>query len=276
MDLETADALSGQGAAAPDANVAPEVTSSAPSTEAVQENVAQPPAESKSAQPKPEENKIPYERFKEKVDEVNQYKTEALQLKNSLKELEAKMEERLPALPQPENPLIASVVKDLVSEGLEETAARALAKSVVKLAENQVQPIKHELETDRWINNFAEKHKDFDEIKDKMSEVYGALPKNAQMAVASDPVMLELLYSHVKFQNYEQEIEKAKKEGATSAYENKQIKAGVTSAPTAAALPENYDISSINQKIGEMSLEDYRVNRDKILKSLYGSTPPKR
>lgn len=265
MDLQQADAINQRGGYAPEA--APEVDAkpvSESSPEAVQEQVAQPPAESKPAQPKPEENKIPYDRFKEKVDEVNL-------LKNSLKDLEAKLEERLPPKPQLPDPLIENVVKDLVNDGLEETAARTLAKTMVKLAENQVQPIRHEVETNRWINDFADKHKDFDDVKGKLAETYSALPKNAQLAVASDPAMLELLYSYVKMQDYEQALERAKKEGATSAYENKQIKAGITSAPTAAAIPENFDISTLNEKVGNMSLKDYMVDREKILKSLYGN-----
>lgn len=251
-----------------DVNPAPVAEAAAPSPEAVQSEVANPPAESNSAQQKPEENKIPYDRFKEKVDEVNQYKNETLQLKNSLKELEAKLEERLPPMQQTENPLVQSVVKEMVDNGLEENAAKALATSMIKLAESQVQPIRHEVETDKWLSDFANKHPDFDE--NKIGEIFSALPKRAQLAVASAPEMLELMYSHAKVQGFEQELEKARKEGAAAAYDNKQLKAGVTSAPTAAAIPENYDISNINEKIGKMPLREYEANRDKILKSLYG------
>lgn len=220
------------------------------------------PQSAQGANPEVVEDKtVPYSRFKEVNDAKND-------LSRRLESLESQFQEQGDkSKPNP----VDEVVKTLVSKGMEEPNARALAESQYeltnKLIEEKVAPIQRstvQAEIDASIQDFASRHKDYYELEPEMYEVYKKLDPQTQNLVASSRGGIELLYGHVKAGKLQGALDEAYKNGVKKGYKTKRDKTAMTSEPgtsnTSTGLPTA-------KQIEDMSLDEYRKNRDKILRS---------
>lgn len=208
------------------------------------------------------EQNVPYARFKELVDEKNEFKTR-------FQELERKVTEG--ATPK-EDP-IEKRVKGLIEQGLDPKAAKLLVETARGISEEvsqaHLRPLQQQSaksKTDQWIESFSRTHSDFKELEPQMNEVFIALPDSTKrMLVADDSGKgLELLYSHVKSQRMEADKSKIQDEAARAALSNRDMKKALSSTPGASAAPVEGGFT--RESVGKMSTEEYRKNRDAIRK----------
>lgn len=245
-------------------------TATESSPEATQEVAANPPAESNPAaeqteQPSKEEKYVPYARFKEIIDSKNETAKELAALKAQMSTLDQRTKPQEPSL-------LDKAVNRLKNKGLEEEAAKELAGTMIDLANevasSKVKPVEEmtaQQEINNWMKDFAAEHKDFEELVPEMQKVYSAFPEKTQELLASDPVAVELIYSHVKRQKLEEELKSKFKEGVQSAYDNKLTKEGLSSSPTVAATPNKLT----REMIAAMSIEEFKKREaevDKLFK----------
>lgn len=235
------------------ANEAPQELGLASPPEQQTQAVAPPQEEAKSS-PQPKEENTPFHehpRFRELISEKNQ-------LKEQLSNMERVLQEKFESPKQ----TVSDIAKQkLVSLGLEDKAAQELLEAVKLVSsgytDQRLQPIEqahNQLETDAWIDSFSKEHKDFESLQPQMTQVFQALPKNTQYTIASDPMGLQLLYSHVKMQNMEKELKSSYQSGVEAGYKNKQSKSSITPSPAGSKAPPG----EITRKgIREMTPEKY-------------------
>jgi len=240
-----------------DVNPAPEA-----SAEATQEVAAQPPAESNPAaeQPAKEEKYVPYSRFKEIIDSKNETAKELASLRAQMSTLDQRTKPQEPSL-------LDKTVNRLKSKGLEEEAAKELAGTMIDLANEvagaKVKPVEEltaQQEIKGWMKDFASKNNDFEQLVPEMSKVYEAFPEKTQEMLASDPIAVELIYSHVKRQKLEEQLKSKFKEGVQTAYDNKLTKEGISSSPTVAATPSTLT----PEMIAAMTTEEFKKREAEV------------
>lgn len=222
------------------------------------------PAEANSVQ-KPKEESLPFHehpRFKELISEKNQ-------LRDQLSNMERILQERsAPPAPSPYD----TAKQKMVKLGLDESAAQELVDSMKTIAgaavDGRVQPMEAasvQREIDNWTSDLAKEHEDFDNLRPQMYEVFRALPDSIQQLVSSHPIGIRLVYDHVKAQNMEKELKSSYQNGVEAGYKNKQSKSSIAPAPVGSKNPPG----EITRKaIAEMSIAEYKKNRDKIMKNL--------
>lgn len=208
-----------------------------------------------------EDKTVPMSRFKEVIDQKND-------LSRRLESLESRYDEREER--NKPNP-VDEFEKSLISKGMEESNAKALAASQYeltnKLIDEKVAPIQKstvQAEIDASIQAFAAKHEDYYDLEPEMYEVYKTLDPQTQNLVASSKGGLQLLYGHVKSNKLQSDLDEAYKTGVEKGYKTKRAKTAMTSEPGASST--NTGLPTAKQ-ISEMSLEEYRKSRDKILRS---------
>lgn len=237
---------------------------SEPSAEASTESkeVVNTPEGEQPSQPVAEKEQPFHEhpRFKELIAEKNDYK-------ERLSKMETVLQEKFNPRPDP----FSQAQERLVKLGMKEDAAKEVLEAVKMVSSNytdqRVAPIEQsavKAEVDGWIDNFRRSHEDFDALEPKIYEAYKALPSITQQVIASDPMGLELLYDHVKVQNMKDELKKAESRGAKSAYENKQIKSGMSPTPGANNPPGGFT----RESIASMNNTEYAKNKAAIWAAL--------
>lgn len=237
-------------------------------SEESQEVQEKPPVEANSTPEQTEQNgepqkeqAVPYERFKEVVDQKNDFA-------NRLDSLESQIKRQSEATTS--DPL-DEAVKSLVDAGMEEPSARKLAKAqfdiASKVTEERIRPIEEStkrVESSSMIQDFADRHKDYYDLEPVMFEVYKTLDPETQLDIATKPKSLEMFYSYVKLENSKKSGDERYNQGVEDGYKNKQSKGALSSVSGARSKPEGIPTP---KEIGEMSLEDYRKVRDKVLKA---------
>lgn len=208
------------------------------------------------------DQKVPYPRFKEVIDQRNQYETQIKELRDQL----ARAQPQLTATQAPNAK--DKYVQKLVSGGMTQEAADILADTMLEAARESVAPYEQksvQREVDEWTQKFAQAHPDYNELEPKMYEVFTKLPRHTQDLIASDPKGLELLYGHVKSQVLEQRISQARQEGMDQAYQNRLDKGAVSGLPGSST---NAPQKLTRQAIAEMTQEEYLGRREEILKRM--------
>lgn len=200
-------------------------------------------------------------RFKALIDEKNQ-------LKQQLAELQTRMSGKL----EPKESPVEKVVQKFVKAGMKEDAARLLAESQYELGkdvvEERVAPVERaslEAQNDLMFSRFAESHKDYEEIRPKMAELFNALPDMVKAGLSSSPDGLDLLYSKAKASQVDEELKKAFEKGVQEGYKRKHDKSAV--APSTGASTGTPTSEYTEEQIAKMSLEDYRKHQSAILAS---------
>lgn len=252
-----------------------------PSTESApvenQAPEANPPAEESSAPAeKPEAKTIPYDRFKEVIDEKNALNTK-------LKEIEDRLnKQEQTAFSQAEVEKANRAVQKLMAQGVDESVAKLLADTMAEIAEEKVStrvaPVEQmsaKREVDSWVQDFARSHNDYDELKPRMEEVFSKLPEPMKNMVVADKLGLEMLYRYVKGVESESAVAKAKQDGRNEAYNNQKLKTAISgtpnSAPTQKNTPSVADIESMSIEQYRELVKKYPGGVDELLSKLNGN-----
>lgn len=225
-----------------------------------------PPAKENLAQANPtEEQKVPYPRFKELVDEKNQLKSQLEEMSLTLKEIK---EQSTPKQPSFDDVLIKEYTEGLgVDEGTAKKLIELQSKIVDHKVRNTVKPLEEatlQHEVDSWLSDFEKSHSDYKDLKGKMGDVFASLPEHTQTMLASDPKGLELLYGYVKAQNLEDLKKQSFEEGKTAAYENRLSKESVGSSPVSTSVQS--DLTA--EAVGKMSIKEYAEYKAKNLEKV--------
>lgn len=250
-----------------DANIATEenLSEEASSTSQSAENQSQENTKADAqAAPEKDENAQPFHqhpRFQELISEKNELKTKLSQMERILQE---KVE-------GPKQSPMDVATEKLKALGIEEKsakeildAARIASSGDVEGRLKSVEQASVQREIDSWLSDFAKSHDDYGKLEPQMYGVFQALPDQTQKLIASDPMGVQLLYDHVKQQNVQEELNKARQNGANEAYKNKQIKSSLS--PTTGGSknpPGEYTRSGI----AKMSTADYAKLRADINKA---------
>lgn len=235
-------------------------------TEVEQEQVVTPPTVENTATTEVSEDKsVPYTRFQEVIQKKNAHE-------QKIKELEDRLNQLQPAEKQAQTALDRQVAK-LVSRGMDENVARLIAETSSEIAQEQVSerlaPMERasvEKEMESWIDNFSKQHTDYKDLEPEMQKIFTNLPESTKSIVVSDKMGLELLYSHAKRQKLEQELGKKFQEGVSKAYDNKGLKAAVSSTPVTAKMPDN---TLTRESISKMGEEEYTRRKSEIVSAMF-------
>jgi hypothetical protein len=237
-------------------------TDSAPSAESTesapvdnQTTPAQPPIGEQPTQGKPDNKSIPYDRFKEVIEQKNQKDSHIKELEQRLAQLEGAFK---PSQEEKAN----KAVEKLVSAGVDPQVAKLLASTMEDVAtervEQRVNPVEQRnalMEVNSWVRDFAQSHKDYDELNPDMQKVFEAMPPQMQNLVVSDRLGLEMLYQYVKGVRSSQTVSQAKQEGRNEAYANQQLKAAMSGTPNSAPTPKGVPTEA---EIHAMSPKEYQ------------------
>lgn len=171
---------------------------------------ATPPAEAKSAL-ESEEQRVPYSRFKEVIEEKNN-------LGNRISELESQLQSMAEQNQGPS--AYDKALERFKNKGLDDTTARVLADSVVEIAneitDKRVSKVEENAsmnEVSIWTENLIKQHPDANQYIGIMEDIWSSMPAHTQDLIVSDPVGLELLYAKAKEYLVDDRIEQAKSEG---------------------------------------------------------------
>lgn len=233
-----------------------------------QADPAQPPAEEHSAQgDKPEVSEaVPYPRFKEVNDKAKSAEQRALEADRRAKELEARLaklesgsQERQSA--EQSQQRFSKAVSKLSALGVDQEAAKKLAEVVSELAgeevDSRVRPLAQataQQEITGWTREFARTHPDYEEMAPAMGEAYASLPQIMQDLISIDPKGLDLMYAYAKLPKMQEELGKARQEGAQEAYQNRRMKGAVSSTVGAGSSQPK---AMTEKDIADMSVKDY-------------------
>ena len=221
----------------PEAEEITQVSASESSTEETQEAVVTTPAEENSETKQPD-NRVPLPRFKEVIDQKNEYKTRLEKMEAELKAFKQGQTQ-----PQPQkDALLESQVQALMADGFEEQTAKAIVRTSDTLArsrsEEKVRPITQDAirrETDAWVQDFKTRTPDFNELEPEMAKVFVNLPEQTQDMIVSDPRGIEFVYAYVKNAQMDKVRKDAEARGTEKAYQTKGVKQALSS--TSGATP---------------------------------------
>lgn len=172
-----------------------------------------------------------------------------------------------------ENPA-DEILSDFTKAGLNPELAKVISNGIVKgstkVADKRVAPLESstlQQEVSNAVRTFAAAHKDYEQLKPQMAEVYENLPKDLADAIAMDRTgkSLELIYNHVKAVSVKEIEEAAFKKGIQEGFKQKQLKTSVSPSGGSSAPQTKGEYS--DKDIDEMSVADYKKLQAEILKS---------
>lgn len=212
------------------------------------------------------DNKVPYDRFQEVIQQKNEYAAR-------LEELERRLQVNEVAIGAKNKiDVTQKHVEKLVAAGMDRGAAEILIEATAGMTDekigNRVSPLEQKSlvqEAMAWTQAFARTHPDYDALQPKMYETFKALPEQTQNLVSSDPKGLEMLYSYVKMQNLPQIVEQSQKAATETAYDTKGLKQAMSSQPGASTSP---NLGFTRKQVEEMSLADYAKNKKQIFEQM--------
>lgn len=245
-------------------------SSAAPLPENDQSNATPGSAESSAGNDSVEKGKenLPFHehpRFKELIGEKNQLRAEVESLRSQVASTLQKREEIDPAEKQ---------FQRFKEAGVDEKTARLLAESQVEsardVADQRLAPIEAnaiQAEINRNVNEFASRHKDYDEVRPLMEKLYMSLPEKDKGALASSSRGFEWLYNTVKSDSIEDQVKKAYEKGKAEGYQNKKGKESFapTSGGTTKGITDYANLSE--EQIADMPMKEYNEHRMEIIKS---------
>ena len=248
---------------------APDVSLGASSTpEASTESVNTPPVENMGSEglgSNSGSNAIPYGRFKEVIDQKNEYAQRMEAMERRLSAYETSI------VQNKAHSAVEATVSKLVAAGLDANAAKLLIETQNELMESRfkerLDPIEQRnsaYEVKQWINSFSSTHKDYNAIEPHMERAFANLPQAQQNFVAGSPQGLEMLYWKVKGELANQMAPGQRQAGINQAYQTMGQKAAMSSTPGSA--PVKAALS--RESISKMDANEYAARRSEIMDAM--------
>jgi hypothetical protein len=238
--------------------------STEPSTVDSSEALATPPVEANSTLEQ-DEQRVPYSRFREVIDEKNS-------LGNRIAELESQLQEMAESHEGPS--AYDRALERFRKQGLDETAAKVLADSVQEMANevaekrvSKVEKMADLQETTRMVDDFAQTHPDAERYVPLMMDILESYPKQTQGLLSSDPVGLELLYAKAKEFLVDDQIEQARQEGIELGQQGLATKKAISGASGRGS--SRVEAFPDPEQIPGMPDEDYMKMRKTLLSPMY-------
>ena len=225
---------------------------------------ANPPAEENSAPEKEEGSKfVPYDRFKEVIDEKNQYASRFKELEDRLNGYESA--QRFSRQESTQNKALEILTKaglpkdsaEVLSQAMNEIAKQSVDSRVTPLEQMSVQRV-----IASWTRDFAQEHSDYEQLKPDMMKIYESLPEAMQNLTVADKAGLEMLYAYAKYQRMDKDVEKARQEGKNEAYKTQKLKGAVSNSPNSSPAPSP---NLTPEKIEKMSYSEWAKIRESLL-----------
>jgi hypothetical protein len=226
-----------------------------------QEAVLNPPLEGNPSEQNTEKA-IPYNRFKEVIDDRNLERAQRMALEARLRESQA------PRL-DPKVSEVEDAVKNYVAAGLTENAARVLVDNQLKLGRSQQADMKAELhgyKVNEWTRELKEGFKDYAEVSVEADKQFSQLSPEEKDEVMSSRRALHNFYKAVRSDYLEQKINKSFNDGATNAYKNQQLKQGMANSPGKAPVAANGGLS--RESLRNMSPDEFKKRLPEINEAL--------
>ena len=208
----------------------PEVKDVSMEASAIEGSEAQatPPADASQTALEQEEQRVPYSRFKEVIEEKNF-------LGSRIAELESQLQQMAESNQGPS--AYEKALERFRKQGLDENAARVLADSVQEvaseIAEKRVSPIEQQAalrDTMSMVDQFSEANPGAEKYVPLMMDILESYPKQTQMLIAADPVGLDLLYAKAKEFMVDEAIDQARQEGIEMGQQNLNAKRALSGA----------------------------------------------
>ena len=200
----------------------------AESAPAVTQPVGQnPPQEGNPVGQEGAEKHIPYDRFKQVIDERNQERVQREAAEKRLRDLNS------PRL-DPTHSEIEKTVQNYVAAGLSEQAARVLVDNQLSLVRSQQSELKSELhgyKVNEWARELKDQFKDYAEVSAEADKQFSSLNQNEQMEVMASRRALHNFFKAVRADVLEKKMASSYNEGANNAYKNQQLKQGMGNVP---------------------------------------------
>ena len=248
---------------APDVNVA----ASSP-VESAPESVNTPPMENMGSEGQTSNSgasSIPYGRFKEVIDQKNEYAARMEALERRLGAYETNI------VKSRQNSVVDDAVSRLTAAGLDANAAKLLVETQHQILEarfkERLEPLEQrntQYEVKQWINDFSAKHKDYNVLEPHMERAFANLPPQQQAFIAGSPQGLEMLYWKVKGELAVQQAPNLKQQGVNQAYQTMGQKAAMSSTPGSAPVKA----ALTKDSIANMSQSEYLARRNEIMDAM--------
>jgi hypothetical protein len=230
------------------------------------------PAESKPVTKAPEQN-IPKARFDEVNNKMKAYKEELARYKSQPVQAEPQTQTtptetnyaaRLQSqgIDPKASEILANVVQDIVKEQTASQFASEQRNMKEREALDRQNFEKAVQEVSAWTNEFIQATPDYTEYEPVMDQVWSGLSKEMKISLSKDSNGMKYLYELAKGRNVNAAYAKGEEEGRTAAYETAGLKNALSSTPAKATPDEEVSL----EKVKNMSLAEYKKDREKILK----------
>lgn len=200
----------------------------AESAPAVNQPVGQnPPQEGNPVGQEGAEKHIPYDRFKQVIDERNQERVQREAAESRLRDLSS------PRL-DPTHSETEKIVKNYVAAGLSEQAARILVDNQLNLVRSQQVDLKQELhgyKVNEWTRELKDQFKDYAEVSGEADKQFSSMSPQEQMEVMGSRRALHTFFKSVRADVLEKKMSQSYSDGANNAYKNQQLKQGMGNLP---------------------------------------------
>lgn len=228
------------------------------STVTDQNGQATPPAKENLASEQAD-NKIPYPRFNEVIQERNRERELREQYESRIRDLEHRMSS------VPTKPAGSEEIERLVKKGISEEMAKEIVHtadvvSERKNRETQAQIAQYQLA--EWHRNMESKYKDYRETTPEMEKVFSKLDPVSQRMVTASPVGLDMLYQYAKSGKGIEASKKAFEAGAQHASQVKDLKKAISSTPGSGSKDTSKELSE--KVIREMPIAEYQKRQVEI------------
>lgn len=215
----------------------------------------------KSTATKDSSSDIPFHehpRFKELVDEKNQYK---MQLELFRKEVDDLKKQNQGNMEASKNQSAFDLAVDrLVKKGMDHSTATEFVKDQVELMQTVVQqnvaPLyqsQGQLTLSQTLDSFRQKYPDYDKYKTKMSEILASMPKSDQDWIMSNLSRgLKTLYDEAKEKDKEIIEKELIEKGKQEAYNKKREKVSISQTKGSSVITED-----LIEELSKLSPEEY-------------------
>lgn len=233
----------------------------APSSADEQNTQAKPPVgENSDAAGGSEQQKVPYPRFNEVIQERNQERVRREAVEARLHEMESRLLGERPNT-QARSHVEAEVQRLKDKLQIPEETAREFVQSTTNVARAERQDVEARLrqfEINEWSRNLESKYKDYRDMVPVMEKEFANLSQSDRATVASSPVQLEMFYHYVRNKGGKSN---EYQNGANDAYNNIQLKKALSSTPGSAPAVKG---PITRESIAKMSIDEYKKRLPEI------------
>lgn len=253
--------------AVPATDVNSQSASAASSPAPVENTQSNPPGGETPAGDSGSDQRIPYPRFNQVIQERNQERERREAVENRLRDMESRLMGERPNT-QGHSYVEAEVQRLKTQLQLPEETARAFVQSQSNIAKAERAEVEQRLrvyEVNEWSRSLESKYKDYRDLVPAMEKAFANLSDRDRSMVASSPFQLESFYHYVKSQAGPVADKNAFEAGAKAAYDNQQIKKALSSAPGASTQPK---APITREAIKNMSVKEYKDRLPEINEAL--------